>query len=213
MRYFKNRKFANSIMKSIISGIFMILAIIVISCQKDKTPPIIRIYSVIYNETQAMRGDTLLFDIRAKDENGLQELSLLKDGEPLKKIPGDQLSFEWFTATVDTGRHHFTIKAIDNEGNQSEDYLWVYVNDFTFITVEGGSFLMGSEEGEDDAKPPHTVTLDSYQIMATEVTKGIYVCYLNDINAPKDGIINGESYFSGLHLSKHLDFEGPSFGA
>jgi hypothetical protein len=150
MRHLKKIKIKNSIMKSIILGILIILVIIEISCQKDKTPPIIRIYSAVYNETQAMRGDTLLFDIRAEDENGLQELSLIKDGEPLKKIPGDQLSYNWFTASEDTGRHHFIIRAIDNEGNQSEDYLWVYVNDITFITVEGGSFLMGSEEGEAD---------------------------------------------------------------
>lgn len=198
--------------RGIIYMIIILPQFLVISCQKDKTPPIIRIYSDIYNETQAMRGDTLLFDIRAEDENGLQELSLIKDGEPLQKVSGDQMSYNWFTASEDTGRHYFTIRAIDNEGNQSEDYLWVYLNDITFITVEGGSFLMGSEMGEDDAKPPHTVTLNSYQIMATEVTKGIYVCYLNDINAPKDGIVNGETYFSALHLSKHLDFEGPSYG-
>jgi hypothetical protein len=34
-----------------ISFIFLFLT----SCQKDKTPPIIRIYSEVYNETQAMR--------------------------------------------------------------------------------------------------------------------------------------------------------------
>ncbi len=195
MRYFKNRKFANSIMKSIILGILIILVIIEISCQKDKTPPIIRIYSAVYNETQAMRGDTLLFDIRAEDENGLQELSLLKDGEPLKKIPGDQLSYNWFTASEDTGRHHFIIRAIDNDGNQCDDHLWVYVNDITFITVEGGSFLMGSEEGEADEKPPHTVSLDSYEIMATEVTNGQFICFLNAINCPKDGWVDGNRYF------------------
>jgi formylglycine-generating enzyme required for sulfatase activity len=190
-----------------ISFIFLFLT----SCQKDKTPPIIRIYSDVYNETQAMRSDTILFDIRTEDENGVQEQSLLKDGEPLQKVSGDQLSYNWFTASEDTGRHHFTIRAIDNEGNQSEDYLWVYVNDFTFITVEGGTFIMGSEDGEDDAKPPHTVTLDSYQIMATEVTKGLFACFLNDIDCPKDGVLNGKRYFYSNLLSTYFDVESTKY--
>lgn len=192
--------------------LFFVLLIVTYGCQKDKTPPIIRIYSEVYNENQTMKGDTIFFDIRAEDEAGIKELSLLKDGEQLQKVSGDKLKYEWFTTYVDTGRHYFTIKATDNEGNQSEDYKWVYVNDITFVTVEGGTFLMGSEDGEDDAKPPHTVTLDSYEMMATEVTRGQFICFLNAINAPKDGVVNGIRYFYGMHLANHLDLDSPQYG-
>ena len=128
--------------------------------------------SKVFNEKQSLKGDTLFFEIEANDEAGMQSIKLMVEGEVLASSVNSSLTYHWHTAAIDTGRHHFTIKATDKEDNQSEDYLWVYVNDITFVTVEGGTFLMGSEEGEDDAKPPHTVTLDSYEIMATEVTRG-----------------------------------------
>ncbi len=42
-----------------------------------------------------MKGDTILFDIGADDENGLQELrkNFLKDGEPLQKVSGLKINY------------------------------------------------------------------------------------------------------------------------
>jgi len=42
------------------------------------------------------------------------------------------------------------------------------------VYVPAGEFLMGSENGEDDEKPQHRVTLDAYWIDQTEVTNGMY---------------------------------------
>ena len=39
------------------------------------------------------------------------------------------------------------------------------------IDVEGGTFAMGSNSGDDDEKPVHKVTLDSYYIGETEITQ------------------------------------------
>ena len=39
------------------------------------------------------------------------------------------------------------------------------------ILVEGGTFAMGSNNGYDDERPVHTVTLDSYYIGETEITQ------------------------------------------
>ena len=39
------------------------------------------------------------------------------------------------------------------------------------IFVEGGTFAMGSNDGDDDEKPVHNVTLDSYYIGETEITQ------------------------------------------
>lgn len=39
------------------------------------------------------------------------------------------------------------------------------------IYVEGGTFAMGSNSGDDDEKPVHNVTLDSYYIGETEITQ------------------------------------------
>ena len=39
------------------------------------------------------------------------------------------------------------------------------------ILIEGGTFAMGSTSGDDDEKPVHNVTLDSYYIGETEITQ------------------------------------------
>ncbi|MDX1940387.1 MAG: formylglycine-generating enzyme family protein [Saprospiraceae bacterium] len=38
------------------------------------------------------------------------------------------------------------------------------------VNVEGGTFMMGSNDGNDDEKPAHQVTLNSFQIAKTETT-------------------------------------------
>ena len=45
---------------------------------------------------------------------------------------------------------------------------------FDMVFVEGGTFQMGSNEGYDDEKPVHQVTLSDYYIGQTEVTQGLW---------------------------------------
>ncbi len=40
-----------------------------------------------------------------------------------------------------------------------------------FVTIPAGSFEMGSDDGLANEKPVHTVTLDAFEISATEITK------------------------------------------
>jgi serine/threonine-protein kinase len=42
------------------------------------------------------------------------------------------------------------------------------------VYVPAGEFQMGSEDGDDDERPVHTVYLDAYWIDQTEVTNGMY---------------------------------------
>ena len=71
------------------------------------------------------------------------------------------------------------------------------VNGVTFkmVTVEGGTFTMGAtaEQGsdaDDDEKPPHQVTLSSYSIGETEVTRALWIAVMGseivytDLNLP-----------------------------
>lgn len=51
---------------------------------------------------------------------------------------------------------------------------------FSMILVEGGTFKMGSEDGEKDEQPVHDVTLSDYYIAETEVTNELW-------NAVKSG--------------------------
>ena len=59
---------------------------------------------------------------------------------------------------------------------ETDSNLTVTVDDVTFkmIRVDGGSFLMGSNDGYDREKPIHQVTLNSYCIGETEVTQELW---------------------------------------
>lgn len=46
--------------------------------------------------------------------------------------------------------------------------------EFTMVGVQGGTFQMGSNDGEDNKKPVHSVTLSSYNIGQTEVTQALW---------------------------------------
>ena len=46
-----------------------------------------------------------------------------------------------------------------------------------WVTIEGGDFMMGSDNGNSDERPRHTVSVPTFQIMKTEVTVEMYrVC-------------------------------------
>jgi len=47
-------------------------------------------------------------------------------------------------------------------------------DDMILVYVPAGKFTMGSDNGEEDEKPAHTVTLDAFWIDQTEVTNGMY---------------------------------------
>ena len=56
---------------------------------------------------------------------------------------------------------------------------------FNMVQVEGGTFVMGTddaddEEEENDAKPAHSVTLSSYMIGETEVTQSLWQAVMED---------------------------------
>jgi len=48
-------------------------------------------------------------------------------------------------------------------------------SDIEIVFVEGGTFMMGSEDGEESEKPVHEVCVTSFYIGKYEVTQGLYV--------------------------------------
>ncbi|MCB0167062.1 MAG: SUMF1/EgtB/PvdO family nonheme iron enzyme [Anaerolineae bacterium] len=53
-------------------------------------------------------------------------------------------------------------------------------NDSPMVLIPAGPFEMGSEDGADDEKPVHTVTLDDYYIDRYEVTNAQYAACVDD---------------------------------
>jgi len=67
------------------------------------------------------------------------------------------------------------------------------------VPIPGGTFQMGSDDGMDDEKPVHEVTLDSFEMSTTEITYAQYAAYLNealaseDINEPSGNVVTGKT--------------------
>ena len=61
-------------------------------------------------------------------------------------------------SVVDGKKHTFTVNGVS----------------FTMVAVAGGTFNMGSNDGEGDEKPVHSVTLSDYYIGETEVTQALW---------------------------------------
>ena len=68
-----------------------------------------------------------------------------------------------------------------------------------FVTVEGGTFTMGCtfEQGNDCEEPElpaHAVTVNSFLMSKFETTTQQYCEFLNAINCPPSGIVDGKKY-------------------
>lgn len=47
-----------------------------------------------------------------------------------------------------------------------------------FVTIPGGGFLMGSEDGQEDERPVHRVWVDAFELAAYAITRRQYACFL-----------------------------------
>ncbi len=56
------------------------------------------------------------------------------------------------------------------------------IDGMTLVCVPAGEFIMGSELGDDDEKPEHTVYLDAFWIDQTEVTNTMFAQFVEAIN-------------------------------
>ena len=62
------------------------------------------------------------------------------------------------------------------------------------VEIKGGTFQMGSNEGSDDEKPIHRVTLTDFAIGKYEVTVEQFAAFINDKNYRTDADKEGLSY-------------------
>lgn len=65
----------------------------------------------------------------------------------------------------------------------------------TLIEVEGGSFIMGTEEGEKNERPAHEVTVGDFYISSTEITQAQWVEVMGENPVAEDSSYGvGEEY-------------------
>ena len=83
------------------------------------------------------------------------------------------------------------------------------------VYVRGGSFEMGSEKGESDEKPMHTITLSNYFIGKYEVTVGQFRKFIGATGYKTSADINGGSYLwngSQWKLQPGINWEYDAMG-
>ena len=83
------------------------------------------------------------------------------------------------------------------------------------VYVRGGSFEMGSEKGESDEKPMHTITLSNYFIGKYEVTVGQFRKFIAVTGYKTSADINGGSYLwngSQWKLQAGINWEFDALG-
>lgn len=109
-------------------------------------------------------------------------------GSPLKNVSGD------VGKNISAGENKITWKVLDEQEYLVGDkmkFKVIAIDKKSFepemVFVEGGAFEMGSEAGDSDEKPVHSVTLSSFNIGKYEVTQAQWRSIMG----------NNPSHFSG----------------
>lgn len=83
-----------------------------------------------------------------------------------------------------------------------------------FVSVQGGTFQMGSASGESDELPVHQVTVNNFKIGKTEVTIADFLTFLNAIKCNSDGTYTDSQFGKVNYITLNaspVDFNGTSF--
>ena len=81
------------------------------------------------------------------------------------------------------------------------------------VKVEGGTFDMGSNDGNDDEKPIHAVTLNDFYISKYEITNTQYALFLNAVNVNVNGIVDGVEYLDADSSGVQIHYSSGEFVA
>ena len=76
------------------------------------------------------------------------------------------------------------------------------------VRIPGGTFEMGSTEGEGDEKPTHTVTVNSFMMGKYEVTVGQFAQFVAESNHKTDAEKQGSSWYWNPDINAWKDTTG-----
>lgn len=71
-------------------------------------------------------------------------------------------------------------KPQENKPQEIKTYSFISIYDYPMVKVDGGTFIMGSDQTDEDDCPPHTVTLSDFYIGQFEVSQGFWTKIMND---------------------------------
>jgi formylglycine-generating enzyme required for sulfatase activity len=79
------------------------------------------------------------------------------------------------------------------------------------VFVQGGSYQMGSDSGQSQEQPIHTVSLSSFNIGKYEVTNAEYATFMNAIGANSSGSVGGTEYVDMDSSWFQINYTGGQF--
>ncbi len=79
------------------------------------------------------------------------------------------------------------------------------------IYVQGGTFNMGSDDGQPDGRPMHKVTVDDFYIGRYEVTNLQFAAFLNSIKCNSSGYFNSVEYIHIVGEKCNIEFTNGKF--
>jgi len=65
---------------------------------------------------------------------------------------------------------------------------------FQLVPIPAGSFLIGSDRGQDNERPIHRVTLDAFSLAPTQVTNAEFNIFLESTNSPSPPFWNDPNF-------------------
>lgn len=68
----------------------------------------------------------------------------------------------------------------ENKPQEIKTYSFISIYDYPMVKVDGGTFIMGSNQTDEDDCLPHTVTLSDFYIGQFEVSQGFWIKIMND---------------------------------
>ena len=123
------------------------------------------LYTSVENNTYSWQGED--FDPAGATVE-LEEFALVQNGSVVAAFPGsDVLCFDF---------DHSTDEFYRNIPGAFEALACI---EEQMVSIEGGSFDMGNDEGTKDEGPVHQVTVGSFELSKFEVTKELYATVLN----------------------------------
>ena len=136
------------------------------------------------------------------------------------EIHKSDLTISEFTAasSIPDGGYYWKVRAMDNKGRWGEwSDVWRFIissfdpSTIQMVYVEGGTFQMGSTDGDPDERPVHTVTLNSFYISKYEITNSQFAKFLNSVSAEPDGSRGGVMYIEMSDPDCQIEYKWGTF--
>jgi formylglycine-generating enzyme required for sulfatase activity len=159
---------------------------------------------VSYNITDAKQGQT--FDVElwySANAATYKKCSSLNSSEGLTKLTagyGKKITWNVLNdlSRLEASTLDFEVRAAVKAKNTFAINADFTVEGIAMRGIQGGTFTMGSNDGEDDEKPTHQVTVGNFAMMKTELTVAQFKVFIDETGYQTDADKRSGNYGSWI---------------